>query len=83
MDHIDILVIIFSLVVGFIATNGYKAQIVRVIDVLFYGPFLIYVGSQFDNLYTRYFLFFMGATTISYNLKNFIKIYKDHDGKSD
>lgn len=82
MDHIDIIVIVFSFVIGLLATNGYKAQIVRAIDVLFYGPFLIYVGSQCDNIYTRYFLFVMGASTISYNLKNFIKIWKDHK-KSD
>lgn len=82
MDHIDILVIIFSFVIGLLATNGYKTQIIRAIDVFVYGPFLIYVGSQCDNIYIRYFLFLMGASTISYNLKNFIKIWKDHK-KSD
>jgi len=82
MNHIDIIVIILSLVIGFLATNGHKAQFVRLLDVFVYGPFLIYVGTQFDDMFTRYFLFVMGASTISYNLKNFIEIWKEH-GKSD
>lgn len=70
----DIIIIIIFLVIGWMATTGAKTQFVRLLDVFLYGPFLITLGFYFDNLIIKYLLFFMGATTISYNLKNYVEI---------
>lgn len=97
INSLIIVVILIALVLGWISTNGSKSQYVRVIDMLFVGPIMIYagyigyinddnldLGMQFDNeqkkkrinennkwLYLT--LMFFGATTITYNMKNFIK----------
>jgi hypothetical protein len=73
MEKLDILIILLSLIIGWISTIGFKSQWVRLIDIFIYGPFLIYVGMQIDNKFIRAIMLFMGATTISYNLKNLIK----------
>ena len=70
----DVIIIIVFLVIGYMATTGAKTQFVRLLDVFIYGPFLIILGFQFENLIIRYLLFFMGATTIAYNLKNYVEI---------
>lgn len=72
MQHFDVVILLFSLIIGWIATDGHKTQFVRLIDILFYGPFLIRVGMEFNNKYIRAILFLMGGTTITYNLKNYI-----------
>ena len=72
MNHIDIIIIILSFVIGLLATDGNKTQFVRILDICVYGPFLIFIGFKFDNVFMKYLLFFMGATTMSYNLKNYL-----------
>jgi hypothetical protein len=84
MDKIDIvdfnifapiLVIIFAVIGWFLASGFGKTQYVRVIDVLLYGPYLIYLA--FKQTYTfslgeKIVLLFFGATTVTYNLRNFL-----------
>lgn len=70
-----ILIIIFA-VLGWVMATGFgKTQYVRVIDVLLYGPYLLYLAFKETYTFTvgeKIFLLFLGATTISYNLRNFI-----------
>ena len=73
MKSSDFLVILFSLIIGWHATSGKKTQFVRLVDVFAYGPFLIYLGFKFENNLIRNMLFFMGCTTMTYNLKNYIE----------
>ena len=50
-----------------------KSQIVRAIDVLFIGPFLIYVGLQRKNSELEDMLLIgLGALTIVYNGRNYL-----------
>ena len=72
-----LLTIIFS-IIGFTATGENNTQFVRILDVLIYGPVLLYVAykglkkeSVPDIMY--YLVIFMGATTITYNGKRYIK----------
>jgi hypothetical protein len=73
MQLFDLFIILVSLCIGWFSTTGSKTQFVRLVDIFFYGPFLIYIGFQFDDLFIRSILFFMGSTTITYNLKNYIE----------
>lgn len=73
MQSSDLIVLILSFVVGWLSTSGQKTQFVRLIDIFMFGPFLIFLGFRNDNVYIRNILFFMGATTIAYNLKNYYK----------
>ena len=83
MDKVDIidfnifapiLVIIFAVLGWFLATGFGKTQYVRIIDVFLYGPYLIYLAFKQTYTFTlveKIFLLFFGATTITYNLRNF------------
>ena len=59
------------------ATGTGKTQWVRLIDILLYGPYLIYLSQQSETYRIskgeKLFLLFLGATTITYNLRNFLK----------
>jgi hypothetical protein len=70
-----LLVLIF-LAIGWTTANGEsKTQFVRLLDVFIYGPLLIYIGfdkSNNLNEIIRIVLLLMGATTISYNARNFL-----------
>lgn len=66
-----LLVLCIGLVMGFISTTGEKTQSIRVIDVLLYGPVLIAASAYVDPLWLRAVLVFMGASTITYNLRNY------------
>ena len=70
-----VFVILFTIVfglLGWFASDGVKTQLVRAADILLFGPFLIYISTQVDAVWASIFLIFIGATTITYNLKNFI-----------
>ena len=55
-------------------TEVSKGQKVRVIDVLFIAPFMIYVATQGKLTMTeRYIMFGLGAATLIYNAKNYIE----------
>ena len=75
-----ILFIILSLLVGYNSTSGTKTQLVRLADILIFGPTLIYIGYilyytsniQYNKILALITIFF-GATTISYNYRNYKK----------
>jgi hypothetical protein len=53
---------------------GLNVQTIRLIDVLFIGPFLIYVGTNKElSLPIRLALIGLGAATIIYNGNNYLK----------
>ena len=62
------------LVIGWLlATGTGKTQWVRLVDILIYGPYLIYLSQQSEEYVIsdveNVFLLFLGATTIAYNLR--------------
>ncbi len=58
--------------IGWMSTTGVKSQWVRVLDVLVYGPLLIYTSIYaVQNEALSLALLFMGVTTIAYNGKNY------------
>lgn len=70
---VDIIIIIISGLIGIYSTSGVKSQFVRLIDVFVYGPFFIWLGfARSKNYIEKTSLFFVGATTLTYNLKNYI-----------
>jgi uncharacterized membrane protein len=74
---VSCIVVMVGLYLGHISTSGTKTQTVRIVDVVLIGPLMIYFGhhatrpSLFSILLT-----FFGATTITYNLKNYIHASK-------
>lgn len=75
--NLPYLIILFSVLGWILATGSGKAQWVRVADVIIYGPYLIYLSFQTNYSFStaeKLFLAFLGATTITYNLRNFLKI---------
>jgi len=81
MDLIDfklympILIVIFGLIGWFAATGLGKVQYVRIIDILIYGPYLVYLAMKETYTFSmleKLFLLLFGVTTITYNLKNFL-----------
>lgn len=71
-DIMDIIIILFGLALGFYSSAGFKSQFVRLIDIFLYGPFLIFCAYKMESIYFKYILFIIGASTISYNFKNYI-----------
>lgn len=69
-----ILLSILFFIIGWISTNGKKSQYVRLLDIFIYGPILIYVSTVINNFYLKIIILFMGITTISYNLRNYIHL---------
>ena len=53
-----------------------KSQLVRVIDVLFIGPVIIYAATQIKNNWLKIILLIIGIGTIIYNAKNYIETKK-------
>ena len=81
MDQVDfriytpILIVIFAVIGWVFATGLGKGQYVRILDILIYGPYLLYLGMKDTYTFSmteKVFLLLFGATTITYNLKNFI-----------
>jgi intracellular septation protein A len=78
------IVIIAGLILGYISTAGAKTQGIRLVDVFLIGPLMIYIAS--DNIakmdgnmlnwgmdgVLNIVLMFFGATTITYNLHNYL-----------
>lgn len=53
--------------------NGDKSQFIRILDILFIGPFMIYmsyIGNE--HIYLRIILAILGILTILYNFNNYI-----------
>jgi hypothetical protein len=74
----NILLLIIFLVIGWVSANAEsKTQFVRLLDVFAYGPILIYVALDSTNNVNQWIkiaLLLMGATTITYNLRNYLKL---------
>jgi len=77
--HLLIILSIIFFYIGYVSTTGVKSQLVRLVDVFLYGPFLIWLSTREKEQAISIILLFMGTTTISYNLKNYIKIQKEKD----
>tara|TARA_R110002012_G_scaffold16382_4_gene63280 strand:- start:357 stop:584 length:228 start_codon:yes stop_codon:yes gene_type:complete len=59
-------------------TDVSKGQKIRALDVLFIGPFMIYVATQSKLTMTeRYIMFGLGAATLIYNAKNYIETQRN------
>lgn len=69
--YIALLIIVISFIIGYLLTTGVKSQLIRIIDICFFGPFLIWMAFREKNTIIQIILLIMGATTISYNLKNY------------
>lgn len=67
------LLFIIYAIIGWISTEGAKSQLVRLYDVLLLGPILIYLGFLQKNNIHSHILYFIGLTTITYNLKNYLE----------
>lgn len=71
------LTIVFFVIGWFFATGSSKTQWVRLVDICIYGPYLIYLSQQPEDYVIsdteNMFLLFLGATTITYNLRNYLK----------
>lgn len=67
------IMVIVGLIVGWGASDGVKTQIIRLGDIFIWGPIIIY--ESLDNASSPIiglFLAILGASTITYNLKNYI-----------
>ena len=73
MNTTTISVIIIGLILGYISTSGVKSQKIRILDIVVIGPLMIYFGAshQPTNFFSLLLIFF-GATTMTYNLKNYL-----------
>jgi hypothetical protein len=70
-------IILFSVLGWILATGSGKAQWVRLVDILLYGPYLLYLSFQTNYSFStleKLFLAFLGATTVTYNLRNYLKL---------
>ncbi len=71
------LLIAFAIVGWVLATGTNKTQGVRLVDIFIYGPYLTYLAFQENYVFSmaeKVFLLFLGATTVSYNARNFLKV---------
>jgi hypothetical protein len=72
---LTVLAIIFTIFGWYMATGTQKTQFVRLFDIFIYGPFLIYLSMKTTYTFSfleKVFLLFIGTTTVSYNLRNFL-----------
>lgn len=77
--HLLVILSVIFFYIGHVSTTGVKSQLVRLIDIFVYGPFLIWLSLREKEQLISIILLFMGTTTISYNLKNYIQIRKEKD----
>jgi len=68
-----LILIILFLLIGYFFNFGEKTQFVRMLHFFLYGPFLIWLSTKFKKRWIKITLLFMGAITISYNLKNYLR----------
>ena len=73
-DNIEfyLILIIIGLIIGWVSTSGTKSQWVRLADVFLFGPLLIFAASQVGNVWLKIALIIVGASTMAYNLKNYL-----------
>ena len=71
-----IILVIIGIGLGWISTGGEKTQMIRLLDVFVYGPILIYASTQVSSWWLKILLILFGATTIGYNLHNYLVVQK-------
>lgn len=72
--HISYLIIIMliSLIIGWLSTQGSKTQSIRLLDIFIIGPLLIYTGmKEATSPLIQILLVVFGSTTITYNTHNY------------
>lgn len=69
-----IIFFIIFLAIGWYSTTSVKTQLVRLADVFIYGPLLIWISTRTRTNVERISLLFMGTTTITYNLRNYLVV---------
>jgi uncharacterized membrane protein len=69
---VSFVVVAIGLYLGHISTSGTKTQTIRLLDVFLIGPLMIYFGHRAEASLFSILLTFFGATTITYNLKNYM-----------
>lgn len=68
-----VLFTIIFLVVGWLSTSGVKSQWIRMGDVLLFGPILIISATQVPQIWLKVSLIAFGASTMSYNARNWLQ----------
>ena len=73
MKIATLFIVIAGLYLGHVSTDGEKTQAIRLLDVFLIGPLKVYFGhmSNHVSIFSMLLVFF-GATTITYNLKNYL-----------
>jgi intracellular septation protein A len=67
------IVVAIGLLLGWVTTTGVKSQWIRILDVLVIGGLGIWASAQIKGpLIAKILLAFFGATTITYNLRNYL-----------
>lgn len=70
-----ILILLFGTLGWRLASGVGKTQWVRLVDIFLYGPYLLFLAFHATYTFTEaetVFLMMLGATTITYNLRNFL-----------
>ena len=76
------IVVVFGLYLGYISTTGSKTQTIRLLDVFVIGPLMMYFGHKSKPAsFFSMLLIFCGATTITYNLRNYLLINMKNENK--
>lgn len=67
-------IVIVGLALGYLTTTGTKSQWIRLIDIFIIGPLMIWLGwhKWLDTGLVGLAIVFFGATTITYNLRNYL-----------
>jgi hypothetical protein len=78
MDERSILIactFVFALFGWYSANAVKKTQIVRLVDVFVYGPYLAFIALSRDytlGFFDKMALLFIGVTTVTYNARNYL-----------
>jgi hypothetical protein len=79
MDEQSILIactFVFALFGWYSANAVAKTQLVRLVDVFVYGPYLAFMALSRDytlGFFDKMALLFIGATTVTYNARNYLR----------
>jgi hypothetical protein len=67
--------IVFAAFGWYSANQVNKTQLVRLVDIFVYGPYLAFLAFNKDytlGFYDKLFILFLGITTITYNGRNYL-----------
>ena len=68
------IIVLIGLILGWLGTSGKKSQLIRLVDIFLIGPLMIYASTLLQDVNTSLLLAFFGATTITYNLRNYMTL---------